>query len=165
MFTMALLFGLSFFACEEKSDEFSVLTGNGNEPSSEGLGGDLDDNEDTGALETDPTEEPSDENTDGVMTEEDCIPADDTVNEDPNNLTGRPDCGYYVYSQSCTGCHGADGGGTPSGQQLVGHIDGHPDSDLIKSIVEGEGSMPAYDMLHPQSVADVVAYMRREFSQ
>ncbi len=155
----ALWFGL--MACEEKSDEFSVLAGNG-EPSSEVPNSDTDSVEDTGEEVGEPSSEEPDSGE--PMTEEECAPSDATANEDPNNLIGRPDCGYYTYSQSCTGCHGADGSGTPSGQQLVGHIDGHPDSEIIQSIVEGEGSMPAYDMLHPQSVADVVAYMRREFS-
>ena len=160
---------LTMFACEEKNDEFSILTGGSNEPSAE-----VDSNDstpdtalDSGTVEpsSEETDDTNDTDSDGVMSEQECMPSDNTVNEDPNNLVGRPDCGFYTYSQSCTGCHGADGGGTPSGQQLVGHIDGHPDSDLIRSIVEGEGSMPAYDMLHPQSVADVVAYMRREFQQ
>lgn len=157
---------LTIFACEEKNDEFSILTGASNEPSS-----DLDSNDtnedtdlDTGVVEPS-SEDTQDTDGEGVMSEQECMPSDSTVNEDPNNLVGRPDCGYYTYSQSCTDCHGANGEGTPSGQQLVGHIDGHPDSDLIRSIVEGEGSMPAYDNMHPQNVADVVAYMRREFQQ
>lgn len=156
---------LTMFACEEKNDEFSILTGGSNEPSSEVDSNDTnsDTNFDTGTLE--PSSEETDTDGETAMTEQECMPPDETMNEDPNNLVGRPDCGYYTYSQSCTGCHGADGNGTPSGQQLVGHIDGHPDSDLIRSIVEGEGSMPPYDMLHPQSIADVVAYMRREFQQ
>ena len=156
---------LTMFACEEKNDEFSILTGGSNEPSSEVDSNDTnsDTNFDTGTLE--PSSEETDTDGETAMTEQECMPPDETMNEDPNNLVGRPNCGYYTYSQSCTGCHGADGSGTPSGQQLVGHIDGHPDSDLIRSIVEGEGSMPPYDMLHPQSIADVVAYMRREFQQ
>ena len=155
---------LTMFACEEKNDEFSILTGGSNEPSSEVDSNDTnsDTNFDTGTLE--PSSEETDTDGETAMTEQECMPPDETMNEDPNNLVGRPDCGYYTYSQSCTGCHGADGNGTPSGQQLVGHIDGHPDSDLIRTIVEGEGSMPPYDMLHPQSIADVVAYIRREFS-
>jgi mono/diheme cytochrome c family protein len=157
---------LTMFACEEKTDEFSILTGGSNEPSSEVDTNDttVDTGLDTGTLEPS-SEETDDTDGGGVMSEQECTPSDNTVNEDPNNLVGRPDCGYYTYAQTCTGCHGADGEGTPSGQQLVGHIDGHPDSDLIRSIVEGEGSMPPYDNMHPQSVADVVAYMRREFQQ
>ena len=100
---------------------------------------------------------------DEPLSEEDCIPMNETADADPNDLTGRPDCGYYTYSQSCIGCHGADGDGTPSGSQLVGYIEDLADSDLIDSIVNGKGTMPPYDMMHPQSVADVVAYMREEF--
>ena len=148
---------IAMLACQEKEDEFSVLQGASNEPSSDVQGND-DQQEDTAFGE------PSSEDTNTEpMTEEDCIPMDETVNADPNTLTGRADCGYYTYSQSCTGCHGADGDGTPSGIQLVGYIEGRPDSALIDSIVNGKGTMPPYDMMHPQSVADVLAYMRREF--
>ena len=151
---MLLGFVMLFWGCEEKESEFSIVTGSSTEPSSEPS--------DDVAEDTAAEQEPSSEE-EGTLTEDDCIPTDETVNEDPNTLTGIADCGYYTYSRTCAGCHGDDGMGTPNGQQLVGHIDGHPDSDLIDSIVNGEGSMPAYDMMHPQTVADVVAYMRREF--
>ena len=144
---------IAFLACEEKQDEFSVLAGTSDEPSDELP--DEDTSSDSEPAAEDTATEP--------LTEEDCMPMDETANADPNTLEGIADCGYFTYSRTCANCHGDDGMGTPNGQQLVGHIEGHDDADLIDSIVNGEGTMPPYDMMHPQSVADVVAYMRREF--
>lgn len=154
---------LFLLACQEDSNDgmFAITSGNSEE---EGLPEDTTDTEDAMLEDTgdkiedepEPSSEPS---------LDDCEYDDATFNEDPNNLEGRVECGAAFYAEACTGCHGANGEGTPSGQQLVGHIDGHTDAQLIQSIVEGEGSMPAYDMVHPQMIADVVAYMRANFSQ
>ena len=144
---------IAFLACEEKQDEFSVLPGSSTEPSDE-----------MPEEDTNSSPEPASEDTaTEPLTEDDCIPMDETADADPITLEGIADCGYFIYSRTCANCHSDDGTGTPSGIQLVGYIENRDDSQLIDSIVNGKGTMPPYDMMHPQSVADVVAYMRREF--
>jgi mono/diheme cytochrome c family protein len=57
------------------------------------------------------------------------------------------------YQRSCAACHGQDGSGrSAAGQKLGGRPLNDPkwqahekDSELVKSILKGEGSMPAYE--------------------
>ena len=148
---------MTLLACEPESKDamFGINTGGQDDTESPDV---TVDTEDTGKI--DDTGEPPEPEPSGEPDTQDCSYDDATINEDPNNLVGRAVCGEDFWSNSCSGCHGRNGEGTPSGQQLQGHIVDHSDADLIRSIVEGKGSMPAYDNVHPQMVADVVAYMR-----
>ena len=146
-----------FVGCQEKeSDQFSVTNGNNDNTSSS----DTDVYEDTGLEEDTDTEEPD---TNEPDPEENCDLDDALSNANPLDLDGRADCGYLMYSQSCTGCHGADGTGGGGGIALQGYIENRSDEQMITIIIEGKGGMPPYGQAHPQEIADVVAYMRREF--
>lgn len=151
---------MSVLACEPESKDAMFGINSGNQDRND-LPEESTDTEDSALFED--TGEKIDSEPSGESTSEECDYDDATMNEDPNNLIGRVACGADFWSNSCNGCHGPNGEGTPSGQALNGHISGHSDADLIRSIVEGEGSMPAYDMVHPQMVADVVAFMRANF--
>lgn len=57
-----------------------------------------------------------------------------------------------LYSRSCAACHGEDGSGRgPNGQKLGGKDLANPrwqartrDSEMVKAILKGKGSMPAF---------------------
>lgn len=147
-----MLLLMVLLACEAEN-QFATFATNSENQENNNYTNDTTDNQDTGFL----ADTGQEERVDG------CLYDDATKNEDPNDLVGRVECGADFWTESCSGCHGANGEGTASGQQLQGHIAGHTDADLIRSIVEGEGTMPAYDTEHPQMIADVVAFMRANF--
>jgi cytochrome c5 len=138
---------------EQKDFSFSVSSGSSTEEAQEPASNNV--------SEPEPTEEPSPIN-EPEEEIEDCSIPPETTDLPPRDLEGRVDCGEEVYMLACANCHGVDGEGTPNGQGLIGHIQGHSDSDLIHSIVDGEGTMPPQD-LESQEVADVIAYMRVSF--
>lgn len=77
-------------------------------------------------------------------------------------LTGTPEAGKPLYEKHCQSCHGADGKGTKTGSDLVGHLDHHGDQDFAKTILKGDGTMPAFaDQLTDQQVADILTYLRK----
>ena len=128
---MVLFFSL-FVGCQEKdSEQFSVTNGNNNTSSP-----DTDVYEDT-ALAEDSDIEDSDTNepdTNEPDPEENCDIDDSLANANPLDLDGRADCGYQMYSQSCTGCHGADGSGGAGGIALQGYIENRSDEQMITII-------------------------------
>jgi alcohol dehydrogenase (cytochrome c) len=73
---------------------------------------------------------------------------------------GDPGAGEGVFSENCSVCHGADGGGGNGGPSLK-NIDMTPDQILVQ-IEKGGGGMPAFEsQLTPQQIADVQAYVEK----
>ncbi len=70
--------------------------------------------------------------------------------------------GATIFSASCAGCHGADGGGG-IGPKLAGEVvDDFPDAaDEIAVVTNGRRGMPSFDgRLTPREIEQVVEYTR-----
>jgi mono/diheme cytochrome c family protein len=70
--------------------------------------------------------------------------------------------GAAIYSESCAGCHGADGGGGV-GPQLAGTVvDSFPDvAEEVAIVTGGRRGMPAFEgRLSPEEIEQVVEYTR-----
>ena len=77
------------------------------------------------------------------------------------------------YAKMCQNCHGADGGGgtvtiedktlkVPSLKE--GHAVTHTDQQLVKQVLDGGESMPAFkDKLSAKDAANVVTFVKRQF--
>jgi mono/diheme cytochrome c family protein len=73
-----------------------------------------------------------------------------------------------IYKTKCASCHGPDGAGqTPAGKAMKvrdlrsAEVQKESDADLLKSISDGKGKMPAYkSKLSVADVASLVAYIR-----
>jgi mono/diheme cytochrome c family protein len=73
-----------------------------------------------------------------------------------------------IYKTKCASCHGPDGAGqTPAGKAMKvrdlrsAEVQKESDADLLKSISDGKGKMPAYKAkLSVADVASLVAYIR-----
>ena len=77
-------------------------------------------------------------------------------------LTGDATAGATVFSNTCAGCHGADGA-SGYAANLVEEIPSKDDAFIVNIIINGDGGgMPAQD-LSDQEVADVLAYVRATF--
>jgi mono/diheme cytochrome c family protein len=88
----------------------------------------------------------------------------------PDKPLERPDPirGEQIFRLNCMVCHQADG----KGSKLVGTPDytapngplSHPDAELLAVITNGKQQMPAFgNVLPPQSIHDVLAYLRKTF--
>jgi mono/diheme cytochrome c family protein len=85
---------------------------------------------------------------------------------------GNADAGAKLYAEHCVGCHQPDGGGLGglTAADLRGAPVAKPAADLAEVVAEGttsdRGNMPAFgEDLSEAEVADVVAYVKREFGQ
>jgi mono/diheme cytochrome c family protein len=70
--------------------------------------------------------------------------------------------GATIFSESCAGCHGADGAGGV-GPKLAGQVvDDFPDAaDEIAVVTNGRRSMPSFEgTLTPEEIEQVVEYTR-----
>jgi mono/diheme cytochrome c family protein len=78
-------------------------------------------------------------------------------------LEGEIASGTSLYDEHCAGCHGADGlGGV--GTDLVEQLAILSEEDVVRTIVEGRGIMPAWgETQSDQEIADVVAYIYDAF--
>ena len=73
--------------------------------------------------------------------------------------------GARIFSESCAGCHGAEGGGGV-GPKLAGRVgDDFPDpEDEIAVVTNGRRSMPSFEgRLTPAEIEQVVEYTRTGF--
>ena len=75
-----------------------------------------------------------------------------------SKLETDPTRGKSLYQTLCKGCHGARGTGR-SGPNLVTHIQHHDVDEFADYILEGPGSMPSFDHLENQEIADLIAYI------
>ena len=69
---------------------------------------------------------------------------------------GDPAKGEDMFTQSCSGCHGADGTGGYGGPYMLGM----PDDHIADYIWNGKGNMPAFPDYSDQDVADIIAHIR-----
>lgn len=91
------------------------------------------------------------------------------ANEGGSDSTGgTPSVGATIYSSTCAGCHGSDGGGG-LGPKLVGAVTkDFPDiEDQIAFVSEGKGVMPAFGPggsreLSEEDLRAVVEYTRTD---
>ena len=67
--------------------------------------------------------------------------------------------GKALYDANCASCHGMTARGG-SGPNLVKELAEHDDADMIEVILTGDGSMPPYDSLEDQEIADIMAYIK-----
>lgn len=76
-------------------------------------------------------------------------------------LAGDPFAGQAIYQTHCQRCHGSDARGVATTPDL--HRDGlmQPDFQLIQSLQNGKGIMPAYrGLLSEDDLYNAVAYLR-----
>ena len=74
-------------------------------------------------------------------------------------LEGDATAGEPLYSNHCASCHGATAGGG-SGPNLVKELKDHDLEDMIDVVLDGDGSMPPFDSLEDQQIADIMAYIK-----
>lgn len=88
--------------------------------------------------------------------------------------SGDPEHGAQVFGETCVACHGADGKGAIEGVPSLSKLLTKPDDVLLRHMIEGFQSpgspmpMPARggnSDLTDQDLADVLAYMRKNFSK
>lgn len=78
-------------------------------------------------------------------------------------LTGNADNGAMVYSSNCAVCHGDMGQGG-QGIALKTEAAEESDEEIVETVLEGIETMPAFrDTLSDQQIADVLAFIRRDF--
>ena len=79
-----------------------------------------------------------------------------------------PESGEAIFRQKCGGCHGLDGkAGTTMGKNwkirdlTSSEVQKQTDSELVRSVSNGRGHMPAYELiLGNERIQAVVAYIR-----
>lgn len=94
------------------------------------------------------------------------------------NVAGEMQDGSSLYQRHCISCHQADGSGVPSMYPALDgneRVNGDPEP-LIKVLLMGEnapfsvdkdnymGAMASYKYLSDEKVADILTYIRSEFS-
>jgi mono/diheme cytochrome c family protein len=77
------------------------------------------------------------------------------------DLTGDSANGELVYADNCATCHGLNGEGG-SGPSMASAV-GEGDQEIVDVILSGEDSMPAFDSLPDQDIADVLAWITENF--
>ncbi len=89
--------------------------------------------------------------------------SDDTSGDRVSTITalsGDSTSGEALYTSNCSGCHAADGSGG-AGPALMGDL---PDAEEIaETVINGKESMPSFDSLSDQDIADVIAYLQATF--
>jgi len=105
---------------------------------------------------------------------EDAEPGDDAadVSEDASDVTENADSldpelvaiAETVWTESCAGCHGAQGEGASRGRPLDGIALENPVEQHIESVENGIGRMPGFaTKLTPEEIDAVVAWVRATF--
>lgn len=69
--------------------------------------------------------------------------------------------GGALFASTCASCHGADGGGTGDGPDIVGEM-GRSDSSLLDIIQNGKSDMPGQDVTAAEAQA-IIDWMRANF--
>lgn len=76
-----------------------------------------------------------------------------------SKIEGDPAAGQPLYEEHCSSCHGAMAGGG-SGPNLIKELKEHDLADMIDVVLEGDGSMPSFEYLEDQKIADIMAYIK-----
>ena len=103
-----------------------------------------------------------------------CIPA---VGQDSLNVEAPEDAGRLVFEQNCPGCHGWDGRGelNVAPPLIKGVFVGGDRKRLIRLMLDGlveveisgqyyPSPMPSFSYLSDSEIADVLTFIRRDFS-
>ena len=72
--------------------------------------------------------------------------------------------GSEVFANHCAACHGLDGMDTDNTPSLFERVPGLDDSELVMTLLQGKGDMPAWDYLSDQELADLLAYLSNTFN-
>lgn len=79
-------------------------------------------------------------------------------------LEGESPAGATSFAATCAACHGSDGLGTGAGPSLAERVPGRSDEELLQSILQGRGGMPAWqDNFLDHEFADLLAFLRATF--
>jgi mono/diheme cytochrome c family protein len=79
-------------------------------------------------------------------------------------LQGEAARGEITFAAVCAACHGSDGLGTAAGPSLGERVPSRSDEDLLQSILQGRGDMPAWQENFVDSeFADLFAFLRATF--
>jgi cytochrome c551 len=73
------------------------------------------------------------------------------------DLAGDSASGEAVYSSNCASCHGANGQGGSG--PAMSNVTGLSDDRMVQTILDGKESMPPFDSLPDQDIADLVEYI------
>ncbi len=101
-----------------------------------------------------------------------CSDSETTTNPDGDRvstilaLTGDTAAGQTSFEGSCglgSTCHNADGTSNGQASDLTETTSTLTDGQIVTTILEGEGSMPAQDTLADQTIANIVTFMRAEW--
>lgn len=77
-------------------------------------------------------------------------------------LTGEVASGEDLFPSNCVACHPSDGSqGTGAALSVV--VPASTDDELAHTILNGAPSMPDFDYLDDQEIADLMAFLRSEF--
>ncbi|MCR9162197.1 MAG: c-type cytochrome [Nannocystaceae bacterium] len=82
------------------------------------------------------------------------------------SLEGDASAGAMVFSAGAcatAGCHGPDGVSGMASPSLDASVPSATDTQIVNSLLNGKGSMPAQSNLSDQELADVLAYVTDTF--
>lgn len=80
-------------------------------------------------------------------------------------LSGDSTAGQATFTAgSCSteSCHGSDGNSGPSAMPFSSLVSSLSDDDIVNSVLDGKGGMPAQD-LEDQEMANVLEWLRTDF--
>ncbi|HWB80897.1 MAG TPA: c-type cytochrome [Nannocystaceae bacterium] len=74
------------------------------------------------------------------------------------------DAGATIFATRCSGCHGADGGGSAIAPSLFERVPLRDDRSLVQTLLQGRGNMPAWgEKLGDHELANVLGSLRARF--
>lgn len=101
---------------------------------------------------------------DGTDRDDDTAADSGTETGDDSGEVGElPPTGEGLYAVHCERCHGADGDGTDDGPELGAGVGRHSDGQLVNTILNGEGDMPAIGVTDDEAQL-IVDYLRELFA-
>ena len=81
-------------------------------------------------------------------------------NVEEESAGGDPMAGKAIFSENCSICHGATGGGGNGGPSLKGAPKAKTLNGAVEQVTEGGGGMPAFnEVLSTKEIEDVAAYV------
>ncbi len=83
---------------------------------------------------------------------------DATRTDDIIALAGDAAAGEIAYDDNCSLCHAVDGSGL-SGPSMQGMANRLSKQEIVDLILEGGDTMPAFDSLADQDVADILVHV------
>lgn len=87
-----------------------------------------------------------------------CPPGEDAREDAVLALTGDVSSGASLYASRCETCHLADGTGGGAFPDIGVYLSSHDEADLVRTMIEGPGTMPSFEGSTDQELADILAY-------